>query len=110
MHHILQFIDDIETLTRGKGLEDVSRDLALELSLEKLLQNIGEAVSHLSDDIKALAPDIQWRRAVDMRNAIVHGYDDVDESIIWATIQTKIPDLRQAVLAILEEIEHDSAE
>ena len=38
-----------------------------------------------------------------MRNLIIHGYDNVDEELVWDVVQNKLPALQQKVEAFLEE-------
>jgi len=37
-----------------------------------------------------------------MRNALAHGYFKVDLAIVWKTVETDLPPLRQQVRSILD--------
>lgn len=66
------------------------------------LMQIGELAKQcLSDDLKAEITSIPWKQLYGMRNRIVHGYDGVDMSIVWATIKSDLPSLDEE-LAKLE--------
>ncbi len=54
---------------------------------------IGEAASHLPDDVIARHSDIPWREMRDMRNIAVHEYFGVDNLIVWETLQKNLPPL-----------------
>ena len=54
------------------------------------LQLIGDAINIL---LKENILDHSYRRIVDFRNQIVHGYFGIDSEIVWDVIQKKIPDL-----------------
>ncbi len=41
------------------------------------------------------------RRIIGMRNRIIHGYDAVDDQIVWDTVQHKIPPLLEQLLTLL---------
>lgn len=41
-----------------------------------------------------------------MRHRIVHGYDNIDLSILWATIVDDLPPLLHQLEKILEEMEN----
>ncbi len=43
------------------------------------------------------------RRIVDLRNFIIHAYDEVDEEILWGIISNNLPELKLEVKDILEE-------
>lgn len=55
------------------------------------IELIGEAATHVPDSIRVQYPEIPWRSIVGMRNQIIHVYLDVDDDIIWRTIQEDIP-------------------
>lgn len=55
---------------------------------------IGELAKQcLSDELKADITSIPWKQLYGMRNRIVHGYDGVDMTIVWATIKNDLPAL-----------------
>lgn len=47
------------------------------------LQIIGEAANALSEEVRALAPDVPWHKIIGMRNVLVHGYFEIDTDIVW---------------------------
>ena len=66
---------------------------------------MGEALHLLSRVDPALAsrvPDV--RRAVGMRNVLIHGYAQVDNAAVWRTASDDLPGLRVAVAALLAEL------
>ena len=70
----------------------------LRRGIEREIEIIGEAVNR----ILKLAPDISIehaRQIVDTRNWVIHGYDKVDDVIIWGIVSNHLPKL-------LEEVEH----
>jgi uncharacterized protein with HEPN domain len=42
-----------------------------------------------------------------MRNALIHGYRDVDNATVWQTIHDDLPELRTRVAALLAELGDD---
>jgi len=46
------------------------------------LQIIGEAARALPEEIRALAPDIEWAKMIGMRNLLVYGYFEIDSDIV----------------------------
>ena len=64
------------------------------LRLDALLWNltiVGEAISQLSPETTSGHDDIPWRKPVDLRNRIVHGYWSVDISVLHATATIDLP-------------------
>jgi uncharacterized protein with HEPN domain len=41
---------------------------------------------------------------IGFRNALIHGYDQIDDDGVWRTIQTDLPALRSQVAALLAEL------
>jgi uncharacterized protein with HEPN domain len=58
---------------------------------------IGETARRLSDDVKALAPDLAWPAIIALRNRIAHGYETIDPLRVWRIALDDIPELRAAV-------------
>ncbi|WP_287399350.1 HepT-like ribonuclease domain-containing protein [Nitrosomonas sp. H1_AOB3] len=65
---------------------------------------IGEAATHIPDDIRSVHPDIPWRMIIATRNRLIHGYLGIDNDTIWSIIQDEIPKLLLQLTAMLESI------
>jgi uncharacterized protein with HEPN domain len=60
------------------------------------LEVIGEAARRLPDELKSAAPEIEWRKIVDLRNILVHEYFGINHQVIWDIIHTKLQPLKAA--------------
>jgi uncharacterized protein with HEPN domain len=72
----------------------------LRRGIEREIEIIGEAMNR----IMKIAPDIQIenaRQIVDTRNWVIHGYDKVDDVVIWGIISNHLPKLRKEVEDLL---------
>lgn len=58
---------------------------------ERLLGIIGEAGRHLSEGFVAARPALEVAGARDMRNFLVHQYDDVDPAQVWHALTVSVP-------------------
>lgn len=71
---------------------------------------IGEA-SHNIDthypEFAATHPELPLAFAYQMRNAVAHGYFNVDLEIVWKTIYSDLPRLYQQIQKIVEDLSHD---
>ena len=54
---------------------------------------IGEAANQIPDEIEEKHRTIPWNLMRAMRNRIVHAYFEVDEKLMWDTIQNDLPPL-----------------
>ena len=79
--------------------------------MERNLQIIDEAVGRLRHDDPETADKLsEHERIVGFRNVLVHGYDLVDDGIVWDTIRTKLPLLLSEVEGLLEKRDRDPEE
>ena len=65
----------------------------LRRAIEREFEIIGEAMSR----IDKLLPDIpisSKRQIMGMRNRVIHGYDKIDDEIVWGTIVRHLPVLK----------------
>ena len=65
------------------------------------LQLIGEAATHIPDEIRQLHSEIPWRAIVGTRNRLAHSYLTVSDTIIWGIVQDTVPDLIPALRDLL---------
>src|SRR6056297_2633113 len=66
----------------------------LRRGVERELEIIGEAINRILE----IDPNIEIseaRRIVDLRNWVIHGYDKVDDTIIWGIISRDLPKLKK---------------
>lgn len=66
-------------------------------AIERNIQIIGEAASHLSTAVTDAHPEIEWAAIRGMRIVLVHRYFGVDWSIIKDVIDTKLAPLADAL-------------
>jgi uncharacterized protein with HEPN domain len=59
----------------------------------------------LSEELKTLHPEVDWRGIAGFRNVIVHDYLGVDLEIVWEIVERDLPVLELAVRSMLEEPE-----
>jgi uncharacterized protein with HEPN domain len=67
------------------------------------LQIVGEAASHVPDEVRARHPEVEWRRMVGLRNVIAHGYFALHLETLWDIVENHLPVLLGQVERILAE-------
>lgn len=72
------------------------------------LQVIGEAARALSTALKQKYDRVPWTKIVDLRNLLVHEYFRIDVEIVWSIVESDLPDLKQNIAVILEELGEES--
>jgi uncharacterized protein with HEPN domain len=94
VNHILQFTSGIN------GVKDFSSSLIIKRAVERELEIIGEALSQAIKMDNAL-PITNARKIINTRNKIIHGYDDVDDAVLWAIIIKHLPILNTEIKGLL---------
>jgi len=89
-----------QQLVEGHNLDDLQHDQILRLALERVIEIIGEAANRLPPDFRAKYEQIEWIKIIGMRNVLAHGYDAIDNEVLWETVEIHIPRL----LTQLEEL------
>jgi uncharacterized protein with HEPN domain len=104
LQHILEAIDNIQTYTAGMDLAAFMADRKTQDAVIRNLEVFGEACNNVVKNHPAFATQhatVPWGFAYEMRNALAHGYFTVDHAIVWQTVQSDLPQLRQRVLTLL---------
>ena len=74
----------------------------LKRAIERELEIIGEAAGRILK-IDSSFPIENARRIVDLRNWVIHGYDIIDDIIIWGIISKQLPVLKNQVEVLLKD-------
>ncbi len=91
-----------------KGLESaevLSRDTMRWDAILRQLEIVGEATKHLIG--MQYLDNVQYRKIVDFRNIIAHGYFGIDEEEVWYVVRHKIETFKNELLQLVREREID---
>ena len=90
--------------TEGKMLNDYSDDSMLHSAVERKFEIIGEALNRLAKtDSDTAAKITHLERIISFRNVLVHGYDIVEDPIVWDVMVNDLPGLYEQVNNLLAE-------
>lgn len=97
---ILMAIDLIEKFTVGiTDFIAYQNDLKTQSAVERQLAIIGEALNQL----RKIEPNIEIendKQIIGFRNRLVHAYDSIDNSIVWAILNRHLSKLKIEILAL----------
>ena len=101
------YIDDMvdfarKVLAYTDGL-DQAGFAASGLTYDATLRNlelIGEAATHIPDEVRAAHPEIPWRMMIATRKRLIHGYLGIDDDILWSIIQDDMPELLFMIMGL----------
>ena len=67
----------------------------LRFAVLKNLEIIGEAAFFLTKEFKEKTTYIEWKDIIGLRHVLVHGYYQIRNEIVWATIGRDLKPLKQ---------------
>lgn len=104
------YLDDMiefagKVLTYTQELDQagfVENELTYDATLRNL-ELIGEAATHIPDEIRNAHPEIPWRMIIATRNRLIHGYLGIDDDTLWSIIQDDVTELLTLLKAFKSE-------
>jgi uncharacterized protein with HEPN domain len=104
LEDVRQAAELILQFTAGKSFDDYDGNVLLRSAVERQFEIIGEAVGRLSKIDPAVAAGLpDTPRIVAFRNILIHGYDIVDNHVVWDVIQYNLVPLHTQVASLLIE-------
>jgi len=92
--------------TAGRTLAEYEANRGLRRAVERSFIIIGEAISRLTRIDQKLALSLgNYPQIIGFRNVVVHGYDVLEDAIVWGIIRNEIPRLIGATRAALGDAE-----
>jgi len=76
-------------------------DKMLRRAIEREFEIIGEAMTHI-EKLDSKLNITGKRLIINMRNRVIHGYDEIDNEIIWGTIVRHLPTLKNEINNLLK--------
>lgn len=86
----------------------LAEDPVNQAAAQRWIEVIGEAASHVSDEVKLTHPDVAWREISGIRVILAHGYFHIEDDIIGNVVSKDIPTLRAQLRAILDTLPEPS--
>ena len=94
----------VRQATQDKTLADYRADRLLRQAVERNFEIIGEAVGRLARVDAETATRIgDHAEIISFRNILIHGYDLVDDALVWQVITANLPTLEAEVAALIAE-------
>ncbi len=103
LNDVAEAIDKIGQFLRDKSFEDFRTVALIHDAVVRNLEIVSEASRHIPPGVKARASHIPWREIADFGNVLRHGYEGVNDPILWDTIQRDLPVLRSAIQTFLDD-------
>ncbi len=103
---IQRAVEFLLQLTSGRTLDQYRSDEILRSAIERKFEIIGEALNRLQKVDPVLAAAIpQHRQIISFRNILIHGYDVIDDQVVWDIVQKDLQPLLQEIPKLFEKFE-----
>ncbi len=95
-------IDSIETYLGGKRDFNIYKaNKMLRRAVEREFEIIGEALNHI-EKVDSGVEISSKKQIIGMRNRVIHGYDKIDDEIVWGTIVRHLPVLKIEISKLIQ--------
>jgi uncharacterized protein with HEPN domain len=104
LRHIIDAVGRIRSYTSGLTEDDFLRSPLIQDAVIRNLEVVGEACRNVlrhHAEFAAAHDDVPWRSPYEMRNALTHGYFNIDLVQTWATVRRDLPAMEGQVRALL---------
>ena len=99
---IKESLDSIEKFLEGKRDFNIYlTDKMLRRAVEREFEIIGEALNRI-EKLDSKIDISSKKQIINMRNRVIHGYDKIDNEIIWGTIVRHLPTLKIEIENLLK--------
>jgi uncharacterized protein with HEPN domain len=102
---ILEAMETVEKFVEDMNFEQFKNNDLVSSAVIRKFEIIGEATRNIPQEIKKKYPDIPWKTMVGFRDKLIHFYFGIKYDIVWETIKSKLPELKEKIKKILEQLE-----
>ncbi len=81
----------------------LASDLRTQLAVIRAVEVVGEAATRISGVTREGLPTLPWSAIIGMRNALIHGYPDIDLERVVNVVNHRLPELIAAIERLLTE-------
>lgn len=105
--HAIDAVDAIQRYT-ADGREAFFSDDKTQDAVIRNIEILGQAVKGISDDTRALEPEIPWRKIAGMRDKLIHEYFGVELGLVWDVVEDELPVLRPQLERLSKRLEEEA--
>ncbi len=99
---ILQATEEINAFTRSMDFQSYRESAVTQRAVERNFEIVGEALNRIKKlDETILLAISGAHRIIGFRNILIHGYDTVDDAIVWGAVKDRLPVLMAEIKGLL---------
>ena len=104
IEHVLDAINDIQSSIKNLSKKEFIEIKDIKDATIRRIEIIGEAVKNISEKTKKKYPKVEWKKIAGTRDRLIHSYFNVDLDITWEIIKKDLPELKNHILKIRENL------
>lgn len=109
LYDIHEAAEAIHRFVHDKTLGDYRSDPMLSSAVERKFEIVGEALNRIGREDPATLDQIrEYRDIISFRNLLAHGYDNIDDRIVWGIIEEDLDLLLTDVRQLIDEMRSTS--
>lgn len=93
LQDMIESVEKILLYADGLTLESFVNDSKTRDAVYHNLIVLGEASGRMPEFYLNQHPEFPWQKMISTRNALVHGYDVIDDRIVWKIVTDILPNL-----------------
>ncbi len=102
LQDILKQAGEVLEFTQGMTCEAYQSDRKTQAAVERKFEIMGEALNRIhSVDRELLEKICDYRNIISFRNILAHGYDSIDNLVVWGVIENDLNGLIDDATALL---------
>jgi uncharacterized protein with HEPN domain len=98
-----RFATEVASLVEGMDYHAFVADWPKRRAVERCIEIVGEAASHVSPRFRDAHSEIPWRAITAQRNILAHQYGDIRIDAIWRVATIRVAELLKQVAPILRD-------
>ncbi len=101
LNDMREALSSIEEFVGGMTFDEFERDAKTRFAVIRAFEVLGEAAKKVPETVRERYPEIPRKEMTGMRNKLIHEYFAVDTKVLWKTIRTDIPQMRDAIRRLM---------
>jgi uncharacterized protein with HEPN domain len=105
LEDIVTSIEKIERFIDGMNFDAFKTDDKTVSACVREIEVIGEAAKQIPSNIREQFTQLPWSLMAKMRDKLIHWYFEVDEEIVWKVAKERLPEVKNGIMKMLQEME-----
>jgi len=104
---LIDMLDSIDAIMQFTDGVDYTQFLANRMIRDAVYRNLevlGEAANRMPDYFIQQHPEIEWGKIISARNVFIHGYDKINDKIVWNIVKTSLIELKPKLEKLIESV------